>query len=199
MWTKDYKHDYYFIFKGEKYNVYSIVRLTEDGRKYLGALKREAILTEVFINRQGKRCWKYEFMSNKLNVGIINMSTDVPPGKLIEKVIQPATNDYFLREEFGITAPNYKNGEKQTKKDLEIPEVKRAWIIYIAVFLGVAIFKDWYVKFIIRVAVSWVFGMYRQTYVNAYTVYIHNDDAEMLKKKHETLYGIKNNEEDDDK
>ena len=195
--TKNYKHDYFFVFHGEKYRVHSIVRLTEQGRVYLGALKREAILTEVFINWNGKRCWKYEFRSTALNVGITNASTDVPPNKLIEEVITPATVEYASREILGTDSPFYQTGEKHTKKDWEIPEVRRGWIILIAIFIGSLIFKDWYVKLIINIVAAWIFGLYRKEYINAYTTYTHDEDTEIIKKKYDVLYGLKNNKENE--
>lgn len=194
--TNNYKHDYFFEFKGEKYRVHSIVKLTEKGRLYLGALKREVILTEVFINLKGKRCWKYEFQSVALNEGITNASTDLPPNKLIEEVITPATAEYASREILGIDSPVYKKGEKHTKKDWEIPEVRRGWIILIVIFIISAFFKDWYVRLIIRIVAGWIFGLYRQEYVNAYTTYTHDEDMELFRKKYEVLYGLKNNKGD---
>lgn len=197
LWTKDYKHDYYFEFKGEKYRVYSIVKLTEEGRFYLGARKREVILTEQFTYRNGKLCWTYEFKSISLTEGILRKSTDVPPDKLIEEIIQPATDEYFLREQFGVQAPNYKEGTKYTTSDWDITEVRHAWIAYILVCIGVFIFKDWYVRSLIWIGASWIFGVYRSAYVDAYTVYMRDEDKEMLKTKYETLYGVKRNKEND--
>lgn len=194
--TKDYKHDYFFEFNGEEYRVHSIVRLTEKGRLYLGALKREAILTEVFINWNGKRCWKYEFRSSALNEGVTNAATDVPPNKLIEEVITPATTEYASREILGVNSPVYQTGEKHTKKDWDIPEVRRGWVILIVIFIITSLFKNWYVQLPIRIAASWIFGLYRQAYVNAYTTYTHDEDMEIMRKKYEVLYGIKNNKGD---
>jgi hypothetical protein len=43
---------------------------------------------------------------------------------------------------------------------------------------------------------GWIFGLYRQAYINAYTVYTHDNDMNITKKKYEILYGIKSNKED---
>ena len=103
----------------------------------------------------------------------------------------PASADYAEREIFGTQASSYTKGTKHTAKDWEIPEVRTAWIYFLLIYIGVAIFKDWYVKLIIRVMVGWYFGLYRQTFVNAYTVYTHDEDNEILKKKYEIWYGVK--------
>ena len=188
-WTKNYKHEYSFDFKGQKYLVHSIVRLTEEGQKYLGAAKREAVLTEAFYNWNNVRCWTYEFRTYSLTTPVKTLSTDTPPDKLIENVIHPATAGYMEREVFGTYAPSYTTGRKVQSKDWEIPEVRTAWLIFLVIFFAVSIFKDWYVKFIIRIVAGWYFGMYRQGYVDAHTVYVHDEDAEMHKKKWEILHG----------
>lgn len=194
LYTKDYKHDYHFEFKGEKYRVHSIVRLTEDGRHYLGAWRREVILTEQFTFRNGKLCWTYEFKSISMTTGIVRKSTDVPPDKLIEEIVQPATDEYFLREKFGVQAPNYTEGTKYTTPDKDIPEVRQAWFWYIVVFFGAFIFKDWYVKALIWLGSSWIFGLYKYAHTNAYTVYVREEDKDLLKAKYEALYGAKKSE-----
>lgn len=195
--TKHYKHDYFFDFKGKKYRVHTIVRLTEEGRFYLGAWRREVILTEQYTNWDGRLCWKYEFKSISYNIGIINKSTDRPPDDLIEEIVMPASADYASREILGPSSPVYKaNATKHTKKDWEIPELKRAWIIYILVFTSMSIFADWYVQLILRFLLSAYFCNYRKAILNAYTTYTHDKDSKMIKKKYETLYGVKANKEE---
>jgi hypothetical protein len=189
--TNAYKHDYFFKFNGEQYRVHSIVRLTEYGKLYLGAFKHEAILKEQFTFDNGRLFWKYEFMSSTLNAGVTNVSTDEAPEKIIEYVIVPSNDDYFLQEEFGIQAPNYKSGIKETKMDYEIAEVRRGWFIFILVFIGASIFKDWYVQLIIRVIASIFFALYRQIYVNIHTTYSNPDNYDVSKRKYETLYSVK--------
>ena len=196
LYTKDYKHEYWFTFKGEKYRVHSIVKLTEEARWYFGSNSREVILTEEFVNQKGVRCWKYEYRTLGPNCHITNAVTNRTPDELIEEVVIPAKDEYASREIFGTLSPNYTTGEKHTPKDWEIPEVRNGWIILILIFIGVAIFKDWYVQLIIRIAAGWIFGLYRQAYVNAYTTYEHPEDLNILKKKYEVLYGIKQKEED---
>ena len=195
-YSKHYKHEYFFKFKGKKYRVHSVVRLTNEAKSYLGSATHEVILTEIYYNFRNQLCYKYEFKSIALNVGIINKTTDRPPDKLIEEVVSEASVEYASREMFGTESPFYKTGKKHTKKDWEIPEVLTGWIVLILVFVGASIFKDWYVQLLIRVAAGWIFGLYRQAYINAYTTYTHDEDADMLQKKYEILYGIKANKED---
>ena len=188
--TKNYKHDYWFEFNGKAYRVNSIVKLTEKGRGYLKSRTREVILKEHFIGPSNKEMWKYEFNGQSLTEGITNVSTNRHPDELIEEVVIPATYEYSSREIFGVNSSEYNNGEKNSKKDLYIPEVRRAWIIYIIFFIAVAIFKDWYVKVALRIVAGFILGVYRQEYVNAYTTYTHKEDDEIIKKKYEILYGI---------
>lgn len=195
--TNKYKHEYTFKFKNVKYHVHSIVYLTDEGKHYLNSRTNEAILTEVFINWNGNRCWKYEFRSGKRFGGITNASTDIPPDKLIEEVMSPASGDYMLREVCG-PEWNASSGVKHTKKDLEIPEVRNGWIIFILVSFGAFIFKDWYITLIIQLIAACYFLIYRKMYIDANTVYTHTKDTEMLKKKYEVLYGLKNSEENKD-
>ena len=194
MPTKNYKHEYSFMFQCKKYNVYSIVKLTDEGKKYLGSRTKEAILTEVFINRHGNRCWKYEFRTIEFSGCTINASTDTPPNKLIEEVISPASGDYMLRE---IAGPKWgaSSGTKHTKTDWEISEVRIGWIIYVVISIFAFIFKDWYITLMIQLAAIIWFVQYRKQHIDANTVYTHNEDTEMLKSKYEVLYGLKNNKE----
>lgn len=196
--TSRYEHEYFFEFKGEKYRVHSIVKLTEEGRRYLKFARKEVILTEVFFNPHCKRtCWKYEGKDIKPNIGINNKNTDRPPDELIEEIVMPASAEYASREILGTSSPVYKtNATKHTKKDWEIPELRKAWIIFVLVFIGISIFADWYVQLILRFIASSYFWKYRMAHINAYTTYTHDEDDEMFKKKYHALYGIRSNEED---
>ena len=189
--TDKYKHDYFFEFNGEKYKTHSIVKLSEYGKLYLGAFKNEAILKEQFLFCDKKLCWKYEFMSSALNEGITNISTDEPPEKMIDDIIFPADEKYVLLEEFGVHSQHSDTVIKETKKDYEIPELRSGWIKFILFFLCVIIFKDWYVRLILRIIACIVFGMYREKYINAYTIYKNPENYDMLKNKYKVLYGIK--------
>lgn len=194
--TKNFKHEYFFTFKDENYLVHSIVRLSKKGKKYLDTTKDQAILTEHFINYDGKECWTYvvgwAHGANKP----LRISIDQHPNNVIEEVIIPASANYMQRELFGTKATSYTEGTKHTHKDWEITEVRNAWIYLILIFIGAAIFKDWYVRLIIRGAAAWFFGIYRQAYVGAYTTYTHEEDNEITKKKYEILYGAKFDKED---
>ncbi len=189
MTSSRYKHDYFFEFQGKKYRVHSVVRLTEEGRIYLGAKRREVILTEVFTDHNSILWWKYEFRSSSYYVyKPINKATTRSPDELIEEVVMEASENYTERQIFGTDSPLYTTGKKIVKKDWEIPEVMTGWIIFILVVIGVAIFKDWYVKLLLRGIAGFVFGKYRQAHIDARTTYEHSEDFEMEKKKYEILY-----------
>ena len=195
-WTKNYEHEYLFTFKGKKYLVHSVVSLTKKGKMYLETTNNQAILTEHFINRDGKDWWTYEVgWAYPINQPL-RVSTDVHPNEIIDEVIAPASVDYAERELFGTQATSYTNGIKNIPKDWDIPEMWKAWIYLILIFIGAAIFKDWYVKLIIRIGTAWYFLIYRSACISAYTTYTHEEDTEILKKKYEILYGSKFNKED---
>lgn len=197
--TQNYKHEYFFEFRGKKYLVHSIVRLTKDGQKYLGSKERDVILIEQFYNWNKKCCWKYKFRSIDSAGNITDYSTDRTPDELIEKVVVPANSEYVSREIFGTESPVYTSGVKHQKKDWEIPEVLAGWIVYILICFIAMFFNGWYMKLIIIGVSGWIFGLYRQAYINAHTTYIHDSDTEILKKKHETLYGIRSSKGGDNK
>lgn len=193
------RQDYFFEFKGEKYRVHSVVRLTDEARRYLGAWRHEVVLTEVYTDeRRNLTLYRYEFKSIAYNVGIINKSTDRLPDEMIEEVVMPASADYASREILGTSSPVYQTETaiKHSKKDWEIPELRKAWIIFILVFIGISIFADWYIQFILRFLVSLYFWNYRKAHIDAYTTYTHDEDNSMIKAKYSALYGFKFNEED---
>ena len=191
--SKNYKHDYFFEFKGEKYRVHSVVRLTDEAKSYLGAWRHEVILTEVYTDeRRNITFYKYEFKSISYNVGIINKSTDRLPDEM-EEIVQPASADYASREILGTSSPVYQieAATKHSKKDWEIPELRKAWVVFALVFVGVSIFADWYVQLILRFIASMYFWKYRKAHIDAYTTYTHDEDNEMIKAKYAALYGLK--------
>ena len=196
--SSHYDHEYFFEFNGEKHRVHSVVRLTEEGRRYLGFARNEVILQEVYFNRHIKRTfWKYEGKDIAYNVGVRCKSTDKTPDELIAEIIASASEEYVSREVFGVDSSVYKTGGiKHTKRDWDIPELRKAWVIFIFIFIGVAIFKDWYIKVIIRLVAGWYFGVYRHTYKKAYTTYTHDEDDEILEAKYYALHGIKSNKGD---
>lgn len=197
LYTGNYKHDDFFKFKGKSYRVNSIVRLNDKGKRYLGSRGYEVVLAEQFTNWDGKLCWKYRFKSISLTVGVIDYSTDVPPYKLIEEVVCEASAEYVSRQTLGKSSPHYKTGIKCSKKDWEIREVVVAWVVLMLVFIGAAIFKDWYVQLIIRAAALNYFIQYRRHYIDINTTYIHEEDTEILKWKHKALFGIEFEKEND--
>ena len=195
--TTNYKHDPKFIFRGQEYYVHSIVRLTEKGREYLGARIRDVILVEQFTNYNGKLCWKYLFQSaNYLVSKPMDCSTDKTPDELIEKIVIPATVAYYSRETFGVNSPYYKTGIKHRPFDWQIPEVRKAWLVFLLAFMGAFVLKDVGFKWMIRVGAIYIFVAYRSRCVAAYTTYEHVEDRIILQKKHSILYGVNNTERD---
>lgn len=188
LWTSNCKHEYSFTFQGKPYLVHSVVRLNEEGRCYLGALKNEVILTECFTTPYGTLCWKYQFKSVELAKGITNVSTDRTPDELIEEIITPATSGYAEREIFGVDAPSYTSGRKVQKSDWEIQEVRTGWVVFILVCILALILKSWTLRFLIWNIAGWYFGAYRSFYIKAYTSYVHDEDTELLKEKYKTFY-----------
>ena len=199
LYTKKYEHEYWFDFKGKRYRVHSVVKLTDEGRSYLEMSRKEVILTEVFhSNFGGKKMWTYLGDDIRLHIGVRDKSTDVPPDELIEEVIEAASQEYASREILGANSPYFATGEKNVPKDWDIPEVKMGWIIFILVFIGAFIFRDWYVQLIIRlIAGIWFFG-YRKAQIDARTTYTHNEDDDIIKAKFKALYGLESNEDKDD-
>ena len=194
--TANYKHDPKFKFNGKEYYVHSIVRLTEKGRQYLGAKTREVILIEQFTNYNGKLCWKYLFKSaNYLVTKPVDYSTDKTPNELIDEIVIPATEAYYSRETFGINSPVYKTGIKHTPYDWQIPEMCKAWMIFLLVFVGVFIFKDVGFRWMIRVDAIYLFARYRSRCIASYTTYEHLEDRAILQKKYSILYGVNHKEE----
>ena len=192
--TQYYKKEYGFEFNEKTYLLHSIVRLTEEGRRYLEAARDEAILTEVFIDHNGNRFWKYVFKSIDWSIGVTDVSTDRPPDELLEDVILPASAGYAEREIFGRDATSYTSGRKITKRDIEIPEVFAGWCVLIFIVIAASIFNDWYITLIVRATAGWMFALYRKSYVDAYTVYQHDEDTEINQKKLEILYNYKKKE-----
>lgn len=196
LWTQDYEHKYFFKFKDKDYRVHTVVKLTDSGRRHLKANKNQVILTEYFIDWTGQDCWSYVVgYSDSIRMSM-KVSTNTPPDELIEEIVLEPSADYVSRELFGQESPVYKTGTKHTRKDWEIPEVRRGWIVFALVCIGSFILKDWYLRVIISGVAGWVFGQYRKAYIDAYTTYTHDEDTEMLKKKYEVLYGIKFNKGD---
>lgn len=166
---KQYSNEYGFDFNGKHYLMCSIVQLSETGKRYLNVNRDDAVLIECRIEPTGERKWLYEvgWIYGARNAPKI-ASTTASPDMVINNVLVAATKEYLEIELFG-----YSDGLKQKCKlhDWEVGEVAFGWILFIIVFLGVCVFKDWYVRLIIRICASMIFGLYRQTYIEAYSTY----------------------------
>lgn len=190
--SKNYKNEYTFHFKDEKYLVYSVVTLTDKAKLMFGTSHDDALLIEHYWDSRGVECWSY-MVQRTINCcdGPYKRSTDCPIEKIIKEVKIPATEGFAQREILGTKAPLYTSGKKVAKKDWEIPQVIQGWIQLAVVFFAVEIFQPWYVKLIIRLIAGWVFSLHRQAYIDAFTVYIRDEDEELLKAKHRIYYGTK--------
>lgn len=188
FYTKKYKHINTFTFQNQEYRNQSIVTLTEEGKNYLKSKKNNAILTEHFITPKGKEWWTYEIGWSMASKKPLSVSTDKPPDELLEEVKIIATTAYAERATLGVNTQSYKKGRVIKKKDWEIKEVRNGWIVFILLFIAVGIFKDWYIELLLRIIIGWRFGAYRQLYINAHTVYIHDEDQEILREKYKVWY-----------
>ena len=198
--TNQYNHEYTFNFNEKSYFVHSIVRLTEYGRQYLGAKKKDAILKEHFKYYDGRLCWTYEFIGNSWNYYTTTATTDEPTEKLIEKILCPADFMYCIREELvrqGVPVPKDDGAVTISAKDCEIQEVVRGWIVFGLSCLVILFFKDWYVKSLLFAIAGIIFGVYRQSYKDAYTCYQYPDDEKIKRMKYNTLYETKEISEDE--
>ena len=198
--TQQYHHEYLFYFYDKPYSVHSIVRLTEYGKQYLGARKRDAILKEHFKYSDDRLCWTYEFIGNSYNYYTTTATTDVPPEQLIEKILCNASDMYCIREELirkGVPVPKDSGAIIVSSKDWDIQEVRRGWIAWGLTCIGILFFKDWYVKSLLFAVSGVIFGVYRQLYKDAYTCYMYPEDDTINKMKRQTLYEIKEIEENE--
>ena len=196
--TSQYKQIGNFEFKGKTYLTHSIVKLNKDAQFHLNTYDDEAILTEHYIDHQGRHHWKYRIRSDRSPWVILYASTIYSPDELLTEVILKASEGYNEREILGIAAPSYTKGEKHVPNDWEIPSLMTGWIIYALVFLASFIFKDWYITIAIQWIACYVFALYRKTLKDAYTSYTHKEDEKYLKKKYEVLYGVKFDEDKKD-
>ena len=102
-----------------------------------------------FIDDKGLECWTFVTDFIGWPVRPFRISTDKPLEELIEEVIQLEQSDPTqLKVDF---------------KDWEVPDVLAGWICFIIFFIVVEVFKDWYIKLILRIVVGWYFGLWRQT------------------------------------
>ena len=148
----------------------------------------------------GRPCWTYEFIGNSWNYYTTTATTDVPPERLIEKIIGPAEFMYCIREELvrqGISVPKDEGAITISSKDWEIQELRFGWVVWGLFCVLIIFFKDWYVKSLLFAMSGVIFGMYRQMYKDIYTCYIYPEDDKIKKMKYQTLYEVKEIEENE--
>lgn len=177
--TSHYQQSYVWEFKGEQYLTYSKVKLTKYGMRYLETNKEVVQLIEQFVYYNGTICWKYMIdwkYDTCLGLYPISISTNVPPEELIEEVVEPATIEYLEHITTGKPMSN-QTVKKITLKDWEIPGLMTGWAVLILVYIGIFIFKDWIIRFILWNIAGWYFGFWRQKLINAHTIYKYEENT----------------------
>ena len=151
--TKDFRHEYFFTFKGKSYPLNSYVKLTEEGKKFLDTKFDNVQLTEHFYyDRKGFECWKFVTRYIDYPPRPFTVSTNKPLEELAEEVIPPVPPDPNLQQKYS----------RVSFRDWEVPDVMFGWFCYAAFFIVVEVFKDWFIKLILRIYVGWYFGLWRQ-------------------------------------
>lgn len=179
LYTNNYQKSFTFQFNGKQYLAYSTVKLTDEAMRYLETTKKEVQLIEEFIYFDGTTCWKYALSwtyDTALGFMPLTMSTDRKPDELIEEIVRPATLEYLEHIVAGKPMPN-QTVKKISLKDWEIPGLMTGWIVFILVYIGIFIFKDWIIRFILWNIVGWYFSFWRQKLVNAHTVYKYEENT----------------------
>lgn len=125
---EDYQYFDNFIYKGKKYYINSVVKLSKDAQRFLGSESEYSQIIQREITNLGKERWAYVVKVDGPQVW--HTFTTVSPDQLIEEVTMPAV----LTE-----------GNKDKVKyysDFEVPGVITGWVIYITIMVGSLIFVD---------------------------------------------------------
>ena len=155
LYTKEYRHEYTFDFNGVTYPINIYVKLTEEGKTYLNTKFNNVKLIEHFyMNRNSSEIEFWKFVTRYVDCPVrpFTVSTDKPLEDLIDEVILPNFQDENIKQ----------NCSKVALKDWEVPDVLFGWICFIVFFIVVGVFKEWLVKYILRISVGWWFGLWRQ-------------------------------------
>ena len=116
-----------FTFNGEEYYINSVVKLSEDAKRFLGLQNEYTQIVQHEITNLGKERWGY--VADIWDDVITNAFTTVPPDQLVEEVVIPADLEQV-------------EDKLQYYKDYEVPGVITGWIIYIVIMVGSLIFVD---------------------------------------------------------
>lgn len=123
----NYKYFDDFMYKGHKYNLNSIVKLSNDAKMFLGADSTCTQLIQHEITNTSQERWGY--VVRKSSEKTYHVFTTVPPEQLIEEIIVPATSDILTNK-------------VQHYKDNEVDGMSRLWAIYIIAMVVITLFND---------------------------------------------------------
>lgn len=181
---------YSFMFQGKEYLVGSIVRITDKAQKLIKCPTNKVILSTIY--KSNDDIWRYSVKWGEHDSykgwQTWYSATPHPPETFIEEVITPMTYGFVERDLLGINASSYKEGKSEKVKDENPVGSLKNSIIYCGVMLGSFIFKDWYMTVVICAIATGIYVFYRNTYDQAHTVYVHEEDIEMQKKINEVMY-----------
>lgn len=169
------RYNEYFVFRGKKYRLYSIVRLTKEGQEFLQSNTREVVLTAQ--NDFGKyTIWHYWTRHRKGFTGYAESS--VPIDKLVECVVMEASVEHSSKYRLGPNSPYCKVGRKYGPNDLTDPYLLKGWAVLILACFVSLIFKQFYYAWACCILLFWT---YRHEYITPRTSYIRDEDLPMLR------------------
>jgi len=161
----------YFEFNGKKYPLGTPIKFTKEGTYKMvnngsyGYNKSGFRLADHFFDCRGKECWTYIIGWDGKRP--IFQQTYVKPEVYISEVLY-SNIDNILNEntfvpgklELEFKEPNY------SPKDSEVSGVGVGWIVFVLVWIGAFLFKDWWIVLIIQIIAIWSFGFWRENKIN---------------------------------
>ena len=139
-----YKYFEDFTYNGEKYYLNTIVKLSDDAKRFLGAESLYSQVIQHEITNVNKERWGY--VVRKQSNKIWHVFTTVPPDQLIEEIVTPA-------------AEKKEPKQQEYFKDNQVPEVIQMWVYYILAMCVSIIFND---RIMLWVIFSVLFFAYRE-------------------------------------
>lgn len=140
----NYKYFDDFTYNGNVYNLNSLVKLSDEAKKFLGTDSNCTQIVQHEITNTNKERWGY--VVRRSSEKTWHVFTTVPPDQLIEEIVTSATSDIH-------------NSKIEYYNDNEVDGMIRAWVIYIIVMIVSIMFNDF---IIIWVFASYVFFTYRK-------------------------------------
>lgn len=165
----NFKYFNYFEFKGKKYPIGAYVNLTKEGEYYIlhdqgyNFIRGNFRLVDHFVNDKGVEYWKY--IVGKLydcNTPIIKHTTKTPDELVGEVKCLPISEDVFTPGELKVEfkEPNC------FPKDWEVDGVMIGWAVMAVAWIAALALKDWWLRLVIQISVSWYFGSWREKKMN---------------------------------